>query len=99
MDEVVWRWWVIENQAGAGVGEAPWWRTSVSRVRSFWILCMIAGSRGADGCEFDLEVDLECSPRVGRLDMIDMMGFEERETKAATETETSTGSCNVPSCV
>ena len=38
---------------------------------------MIAGSRGADGCEFDLEVDRECSPRVERLVMIDMMGLEE----------------------
>ena len=38
---------------------------------------MSAGSRGADGFEFDLEVDLECSPRVDRLDMIDMMGLED----------------------
>ena len=33
---------------------------------------MIAGSRGADGCEFDLEVDRECSPRVARLEMADL---------------------------
>ena len=76
MGKVMWRVWgistslyVIANQAGEGGGEAPWWRTGVSRVRPFWAL-WIAGSRGADGCEFDLEVNRECSPRVERLEMM-----------------------------
>ena len=33
---------------------------------------------GAYGCEFDLEVDRECSPRVERLELtVDMMGLAE----------------------
>ena len=48
-----------------------------SEPREILLDPMIAGSRGADGCEFDLEVDRECSPRVERLEMIDMMGLEE----------------------
>ena len=48
-----------------------------SEPREILLDPMIAGSRGADGCEFDLEVDLECSPRVERLEMIDMMGLED----------------------
>ena len=48
-----------------------------SEPREILLDPMIAGSRGADGCEFDLELDLECSPRVKRLEMIDMMGLED----------------------
>ena len=40
-----------------------------SEPREILLDPMIAGSRGADGCEFDLEVDLEC-----RLDLQFMQG-------------------------
>ena len=49
-----------------------------SEPREILLDPMIAGSRGADGCEFDLEVDRECSPRVERLELtVDMMGLAE----------------------
>ena len=38
-----------------------------SEPREILLDPMIAGSRGADGCEFDREVDRECSPRVDNL--------------------------------
>ena len=62
-------------------------RTGVSRVRSFWILPigMIAGSRGADGCEFDLEVDRECSPRVDSLDMMGSVDEPVRNSAAIVD--------------
>ena len=41
-----------------------------SEPREILLDPMIAGSRGADGCEFDREVDRECSPRVDSLDMM-----------------------------
>ena len=37
-----------------------------SEPREILLDPMIAGSRGADGCEFDLEVDLECSKETNR---------------------------------
>ena len=52
---------------------------------------MIAGSRGEDGCEFDLEVDRECSPRVERPEVTaDMMGLAEEpaQNSAAIADET-----------
>ena len=42
-----------------------------SEPREILLDPMSAGSRGAGGCEFDLEVDLECSPRVEGQEMID----------------------------
>ena len=45
-----------------------------SEPREILLDPMIAGSRGADGCEFDLEVDRECSPRVeslGRMGLVE----------------------------
>ena len=34
---------------------------------------MIAGSRSAGGCEFDLAVDREGSPRVERIEMVGLV--------------------------
>ena len=49
-----------------------------SEPREILLDPMIAGSRGEDGCDFDLEVDRECSPRVGGLEVtVDMMGLAE----------------------
>ena len=80
MDKVVWRVWsiskswsVIENQAGAGVGEAPGWRTG-AEPREILLDPMVAGSRSAGGCEFDLAVDREGSPRVERIEMAGLVG-------------------------
>ena len=46
-----------------------------SEPREILLDPMIAGSRGADGCEFDREVDRECSPRVDSLDMMGSGGI------------------------
>ena len=53
-----------------------------SEPREILLDPMIAGSRGADGCEFDLEVDRECSPRVERLEM---MGLAEEPAQISAK--------------
>ena len=68
---------VVDRESSGCGGGGGTMVANGSEPREILLDPMIAGSRGADGCEFDLEVDLECSPRVDRLDMIDMMGLED----------------------
>ena len=46
---------------------------------------MIAGSRGADGCEFDREVDREYSPRVDSLDTMGSVDAPARNSAAIAD--------------
>ena len=59
-----------------------------SEPREILLDPMIAGSRGADGCEFDREVDRECSPRV---DSLDRMGLVEEPARNSAAIAGATG--------
>ena len=56
-----------------------------SEPREILLDPMIAGSRGADGCEFDREVDRECSPRVDSLDMMGSVDEPARNSAAIAD--------------
>ena len=56
-----------------------------SEPREILLDPMVAGSRGADGCEFDREVDRECSPRVDSLDMMGSVDEPARNSAAIAD--------------
>ena len=56
-----------------------------SEPREILLDPMIACSRGADGCEFDREVDRECSPRVDSLDMVGSVDEPARNSAAIAD--------------
>ena len=61
---------VVDRESSGCGGGGGTMVANGSEPREILLDPMSAGSRGADGCEFDLEVDRECSPRVERLEMI-----------------------------
>ena len=56
-----------------------------SEPREILLDPMIAGSRGADGCEFDREVDRECGRRVDSLVMVDSVEEPVRNSAAIAD--------------
>ena len=67
-----------------------------SEPREILLDPMVAGSRGADGCEFDREVDRECSPRVEGADGCEFDREVDRECSPRVDSLDMMGSVDEP---